>query len=218
MSNENKNPNLSDDVISKIDQAIASAQANKAKRTGESPPGPVKPKRPRLTPEARESRDAAREIEKAQKREARELAREVKRVAKEANKVPAHMKKVLKAAENLPPLGDGCNALFNDILQNADLAGIDALAQHLEHVVRLRRTEQALKAELKVAQVVRITGGHPRYLNMTGTVEKVQRIRCYVTVPGLDKPVYLFTSDVAPLTEEDHETVDETSVVRTKAG
>jgi hypothetical protein len=34
---------------------------------------------------------------------------------------------------------------------------------------------------------------------MTGSVTKAQRIRCYVTVPGVKREVYCFTSDIEVL-------------------
>ena len=39
----------------------------------------------------------------------------------------------------------------------------------------------------------------------TGVVFKAQRIRCYVTLEGVSKPVYLFTSDVSPVAAESSE-------------
>jgi hypothetical protein len=38
-------------------------------------------------------------------------------------------------------------------------------------------------------------------VGQTGTVSKAQRIRCYVEIPGVNKPVYLFTSDVETISE-----------------
>jgi hypothetical protein len=49
---------------------------------------------------------------------------------------------------------------------------------------------------LVVGQFVTVTGGDARFIGMTGTLEKVQRIRCYVRIEGQEKPHYCFTSDV----------------------
>ena len=38
---------------------------------------------------------------------------------------------------------------------------------------------------------------------MTGVVSKAQRIRAYVTVEGVNKDVYVFSSDLAPLADAD---------------
>jgi hypothetical protein len=53
-----------------------------------------------------------------------------------------------------------------------------------------------------VGQVVRITGGDPKFIGLTGALERVQRIRCYVRVPSNGRLVYCFTSDVQRIEEE----------------
>jgi hypothetical protein len=50
--------------------------------------------------------------------------------------------------------------------------------------------------KVEAGNTVTIISGDARYVGKTGTVSKAQRIRCYVEIPGVSKPVYLFTSDV----------------------
>ena len=70
------------------------------------------------------------------------------------------------------------------------------LALHLQHFNRVKATERALGQRVVQGTSVRIVAGDPRFIGLSGTVVKAQRIRCYVEVPGIKKPVYLFTSDV----------------------
>jgi hypothetical protein len=73
------------------------------------------------------------------------------------------------------------------------------LALHIQHFNRVKATERALDQRVVQGTPVRIIGGDPKFMGMTGTVTKAQRIRCYVTVPGAKREVYLFTSDVEVL-------------------
>lgn len=198
-----------DTKLSAIDKALAAAKARKAaKGTSDStPPADVaeaKPKKETQPDFAKAQRaealKAAREAAKVQ----REAERAVRRANKEANpKGPVHMKKVARAAEKLPPLGtDAAERIFNEITVNFGSAAISALALHLQHFNRTKATERALGQKVEAGTRVSIVSGDPRYIGMTGTVDRAQRIRCYVNVPGVRKPVYLFTSDVAVLPAE----------------
>lgn len=198
-----------DTKLSAIDKALAAAKARKAAKDGSTPlPPPAKePKAKKETQpdfaksQRTEALKAAREAAKAQ----REAERAVRRANKEANpKGPVHMKKVAKAAEKLPPLGsEAADRIFNEITVNFSAAVISALALHLQHFNRTKATERALGQKVEVGARVSIVAGDPRYIGMTGTVDRAQRIRCYVNVPGVRKPVYLFTSDVAVLPAEE---------------
>jgi DNA polymerase II small subunit/DNA polymerase delta subunit B len=190
---------------SKIDDAINNAKRRVKARTGEdstvdtdSKVSP-KPKRKRLSPEDREARDKARAEEKAQKKADREAARAAKKAEKEANRKPAHMAKVEKALAALPALSETASATLADITGSLELSDLENLAAHIQGTVRLERTKQALDRTLAVGQAVTIVGGDNRFIGKTATVVRAQRIRCYVEVPGFDKEVYLFTSDVQPV-------------------
>lgn len=201
------------DEISAIDKAIQAAQARKAAKAGTSdaseasatpkapkapktPKEPKEPKRPRLTDEEKAARKAAKDAERATKKAEREAARAAKRAAKEAEKRTPHMSKVEKAASKLPALSEAAQVAFNDIIANFGASTVSAIAAHLQHFNRVKATERALGQTISTGDTVRIVSGDPRFIGQTGEVFKAQRIRCYVTVPGAKKPVYLFTSDV----------------------
>lgn len=199
-----------DTKLSAIDKALAAAKARKAAKEGSSPPPAPTAKEPKAKKETQpdfakaqrsEALKAAREAAKVQ----REAERAVRRANKDANpKGPVHMKKVAKAAEKLPPLGsESAERIFNEITVNFGAAVISALALHLQHFNRTKATERALGQKVEAGARVSIVSGDPRYIGMTGTVDRAQRIRCYVNVPGVRKPVYLFTSDVAVLPAEE---------------
>jgi len=209
---------LTDKDVSAVDQAIANAKNRKAAREGSAPAAattegsapaarapkapkvPSEPKRPRLTDEQKAARETARNTERAEKKAVRDAARAEKRAAKDSSRQPAHMRKVAKAAEKLGTLNDAAQLIFNEATANLSAAEVATLSLHLQHFNRVKATERALSQSIEAGMSVTIIGGDPRFIGQTGTVFKAQRIRCYVTVAGAKKPVYLFTSDVQPAT------------------
>lgn len=185
----------SETSVDSIDAAIAAAKSGTTASKD-------KTSRPRLSAEEKLARDAARTAEQAEKKANRDAARLAKAEAKKASAKPAHMSKVEKAANKLPSLDDSASSLFGEITVNYTRDQITALAAHLTHFNRMQATERALGQKVKTGDSVRITGGDARFVGKTGTVAKAQRIRCYVTVEGVAKDVYLFTSDVEVLSSE----------------
>lgn len=185
-----------DTKVSEIDKLIAAAKARKAAKAalkGEAASDEA------ATPADKEAAKAARAEERAAAKAQREAERAERKAAKAASKEKkaAHMLKVDKAASRLPALDDRAQLLLSDATANLPAAQVAALALHLQHFNRVKATERALSASIEAGAVVTIVGGDPRFIGQTGTVTKAQRIRCYVSVAGYDKPVYLFTSDVA---------------------
>lgn len=220
------------DNTSAIDKALAAAKARKAMKSGAHPLNspatpfaptkakaakpakePKEPKRPKVTEEEKAAKKAARDAERAEKKAVRDAARDEKRAAREAARKPAHMSKVAKAAEKLPALSDAAQLAFNEATANLGAAEIAALSAHLTHFNRASATERALDRKLQEGDLVRIVSGEnsaTRYIGREGTVVKAQRIRCYVELEGVAKPVYLFTSDVEVLeSAETEEVADE---------
>ena len=221
MSDSNTIPSLNN--LSKIDAAIAAAKARKAAREAaraEAPPAAqdlemsepvdnvdVSPSDDLTDTDKRQSTRAAKKAMILADREARKAAKAAQRQEKKETKVaqrsgPAHMSKVDKAAAKLPTLLDETKQLFSDITQQLHADQITALVLHLQHHNRVNATQRALTAKVEAGTAVRIVGGDPKFIGRTGVVFKAQRIRCYVTVPGVNRPVYLFTSDVTPIEVE----------------
>ena len=215
--------------LSAIDKALAAAKARKAAKdaSASSEPAvamakPVKAelakgkKSPSTDDEAKAERKATREANKANKlskleaeradrRGARAAAKAEKLAALQAlndNKKPAHMKKVEKAGAKLPKLNDQAAVIFSDIISNFDAATIASISLHLQHHNRVAATERARNVRIEQGDLVRIIGGDPRFIGLTGIVDRSQRIRCYVEIEGR-KPIYLFTSDVELITRSD---------------
>jgi hypothetical protein len=109
------------------------------------------------------------------------------------------MKKIASAANKLPTLTDTAQLLFNEATTNFSAEQLTALALHIQHFNRVKATERALNQRVVQGTQVRIIGGDPKFIGMTGSVTKAQRIRCYVTVPGVKREVYCFTSDIEVL-------------------
>lgn len=202
---------LTDENVSEIDKALASAKAKQAARKGAGvnadavattakAPKAEKPakeaKRPRLSDEEKAARASAKETALAEKKAARAVAREAKKAERSASKSPAHMAKVSKAAEKLSTMSEAAQLIFNDATANLSAANVANLAAHLQHFNRVKATERALNQNIEVGQTVTIVGGDPRFIGQTGTITKSQRIRCYCEVTGARKPIYLYTSDV----------------------
>lgn len=197
MTTDNTTDNTTTDNTDAIDEAIR--QAKERASEGSDTPSEQKPKRKRLTPAEREARDAKRKEEVAARKEARRIAREKKRAEAEANRKPAHMAKVRKAAAKLPALSDAAQEAFNTISSKLSPQDVFTLNAHLQLHVRELQTKAALEANLTLGDKVRIVNGAARYIGCVGTVTELRRIRCFVTIEGVDKPAYLFTSDVVVL-------------------
>ena len=147
---------------------------------------------------AKAAQAAARAARQAQLKAEREARKAAKANDRQTGK-PAHMKKVERAASKLPVLNDQMQLTFNEVTTNFSAEQITALALHLQHFNRVKATERALSQKVETGTSVRIIGGDPKFIGMTGTVSLARRIRCFVEVPGVKKPVYLFTSDVEVL-------------------
>ena len=204
--------------LSAIDKALAAAKARaaaKASIDGDNQPIEVTTKeKPAKEPKAK--KETQPNFAKAQKKEAeavlraeakriRDAEREARKAAKATagdSKKSAHMKKVEKAGAKLPALQASAETLFNEITTNLSRVQVAMLALHLQHFNRVKATEMAAGRSYKQGQAVRITGGDPKYLGLQGTIESARPLRCFVNVPGVRKPVYLFTSDIEPVAEE----------------
>ncbi|MBM3298368.1 MAG: hypothetical protein FJY85_00260 [Deltaproteobacteria bacterium] len=182
--------------LSAIDKALAAAKARKVAKESSPTSESDDVKVTKSAPDKAE-KIAAREAKRAQLAKEREERRAGK--AAEA-KGPAHMKKIDRAASRLPVLSDPAQLLFNEATSNFSAEQITAISLHLQHFNRVKATERALGQKVQVGQTVKIIAGDPKFVGMTGTVSKSQRIRCYVTVSGIKRDVYCFTSDVEPQT------------------
>lgn len=195
--------------ISAIDRALAAAKARKA-ASEDGVDGGMKPNAAlssqSVTPEERAAEKAAKEADRAHRKAARETERAVRRQAKEAakaSKKPAHMKKVERALSRLPSLSEATQILFSEITCNLSAQQIDALSQHLQHHNRFMATVNSAEANpFPVGTTVRVTGGDPKFIGMVGSVVKSRRLRTKVQVPGMEKLVYIFTSQAEVHTSE----------------
>lgn len=204
--------------LSAIDKALAAAKARAAAKAavdGDSPPSAA-PAKEKQAKEPKPKAETQRDFAKAQRKEAeaalraeakriRDVEREARKAAKSTETAPkkgAHMKKVEKAAAKLPALNEAASLTFNEITTNFSRAQLSALALHIQHFNRVKATEMAAGRSYKQGQAVRITGGEPKYIGLQGTIDSARPLRCFVNVPGVRKPVYLFTSDIEPVAEE----------------
>jgi transcription antitermination factor NusG len=211
--------------LSAIDKALAAAKARAAAKASiEEPtsaaskpakePKVKKAEKPevakeRKTSASKELRDAAkaklnaeREARKATRTAARE-ARKAEKEAEKAGKKPAHMKKVLRAASKLPAMSAEAARVMDEITTNLSRNDLAALALRIQHFNRMKATEMSTGRRFKNGQRVRIVAGDLDNLGKIGTIDSARPLRVFVNVPGVKKPVYVFTSEV--------ELVEETS-------
>jgi len=185
--------------LSAIDKALAQAKARKAAK--DSSPPPAGDDVQTVTVQKSDTDKALKLAEREARRAQIAKDREERKAAKAAAqpKGPAHMKKIASAAGKLPSLSDSTQLLFNEATTNFSAEQLTALALHIQHFNRVKATERALNQRVVQGTQVRIIGGDPKFIGMTGSVTKAQRIRCYVTVPGVKREVYCFTSDIEVL-------------------
>jgi len=190
--------------LSAIDKALAAAKARKEAKgeLAETPvakPSKTKVERIKLDDATKAAAKSAKEETRKKRQAVLKQQREERRMAKVAERANAktpHMKKIEKAAAALPDMSPSTQLIFNEATANLSAAQINALSLHLQHFNRVKATERALNQKLEVGQQVRIIGGPTKHVGKLATVERTQRIRCFVNIPGVNKPVYLFTSDV----------------------
>jgi len=211
--------------LSALDRALEMAKQRAAVRAAtvaaEAAEAPVKsktPKEPKPKAEkpvkvvdlaAQSEKEAARAEAKAKleaQRAERKAATEAKRAAakaerdsKKQQRGPVHMKKVEKAAARLPKLSQDSQQMFSTITGTLGLVDMTILALHMQHHVRVQQTAAAHGRKFTNGQRVRFVGGDARYIGQTGEIDQARNIRCFVTVPGVTKPVYVFTSDIEPV-------------------
>lgn len=187
----NMNDESNESNVADIDAAIAKAKAGKKSESKET-----KAPKAKLTDEEKAAKKQEQEAQRAKAKAEREALRAAKKAEKDAARKSPHMSKVDKAAAKLPVLSQESTDLFTEVTTNFSRDQIAALALHLQHFNRTKATEQALGQKVKAGDTVKVIGGDPKYIGLTGTVAKSQRIRCYVTIAGFKKDVYLFTSEV----------------------
>lgn len=176
----------------------------------------TKAPRSRLTDEERAERIVAQEKERLEKRAVRDQEREVRRAAKQAlrsAKVP-HMAKVEKQAKNLPQLTESAQELVVNIQTDFDEPTITSIVAHLSHGLRAAATSRALTVPLKEGQLIRILaaeGSSAKWVGHLANVLQAQRIRCYVQPVGTEKKVYLFSSNVQVLADEEIESLEQST-------
>lgn len=136
-------------------------------------------------------------------RAADRAAKKAEREASKADKKPAHMKKVERARAKLNTLSSEAEQMFSEIVSNFGVAAIEDIAEHLMVHARAYKTQRALtQKQLPLGATVKIVGGDRRYLGMTGKVVHSQKLRAKVEVPGVAKPVYLYTGEAVEVVDQ----------------
>lgn len=194
-----------DTKLTAIDKALSQAKARKAMRdsTLRSEGGDTAPAGKKSGASSGDKAiKLAERLERQQKIVADRVARKAVKLKEKETVVkgPVYMKKIDRAGSKLPSLTTAAQTLFNEVVINFSREQLTAIALHLQHFNRVKATERALDQKVVQGMDVRIVGGDPKFVGMTGSVIRSQRIRCYVAIPGVKREVYLFTSDVEAFT------------------
>jgi flagellar biosynthesis GTPase FlhF len=184
------------------------AKEPKAKKTDEAKEA-AKAERAAAREAKRAEREAAKSAEteakaaaKAQ-RAAERAAKKAEREAAKAEKKPAHMKKVERARAKLNQLSQEAELIFSEVVSNFGVSAIEDIAEHLMVHARAYKTQRALtQKQLPLGATVKIVGGDRRYLGMVGKVVHSQKLRAKVEVPGVAKPVYLYTGEAVEVVDQ----------------
>ena len=189
--------------ISAIDRALAAAKARKAAKEefsdADAAPMLRKAEKSMIKPDAAEKAavKALKDAQKANKKAERDAERARRKMEKstvQAVKKTSHMKKVERALSKLPRLNEATQLIFNEATCNISGQQLDALAQNILHHNRMMSTVNAMKSNmLRIGDMVRITGGEPKFIGMVGTVAKSRQLRAKIQVEGVEKLVYIFT-------------------------
>lgn len=182
--------------LTAIERALAAAKARKAVRESTD-----SDEKPTTTNEVRDLKSAEKEAARARRaaeRETRTAEREKRKQEKQerTRNADVHMKKVETARKKLPSLGEETRQLFERATSNFDKVQLEALALHLQFHNRLQSTIRAPSKPIPVGTEVRIVSGDHRYIGLTGTISRSQKLRSHVVVPGRSREVYTFTSDL----------------------
>ena len=149
---------------------------------------------------------ASEEAAKAEAKAKRTAEREAKRAAKAleaSSKKPAHMKKVERARAKLGVLNTEGEKIFSEVVSNFGVYEIELIAEHLMVHARAYKTQRACNSEqLPLGSMVQITGGDRRYIGKVGKVVHSQKLRAKVEVPGVAKPVYIYTGEAKVVAEQ----------------
>lgn len=185
--------------------ALAALQAKKnAQPAANAPASPNRPAAPlaRRTSTERE-RLLAEYRAGVEARKAERAAKKAEKLAAYANR-QAFVSKVDKKYAGLAPIPPHLQEVFDGLtaLPPGDQA---LLATHLGLHVRREQTIAATQRTLTPGMRVRVISAEdPRNIGLVGTLDEVRRIRCFL-VPDSDptRRVYLFTSDVELISDED---------------
>lgn len=148
-----------------------------------------------LSAEERASR-AERRAEFLATNKAARIARKAARIEQRKAAKPNKLDRV---ANSLPELSDEAKQVIASIPVGEE----SAVAQHLQFSLRAVATAKSSDADLAVGQLVRVNGGHPKFVGALAKVTDVRRIRCYVQLLDSDRVLYLLLGDVEPISDDE---------------
>lgn len=197
---------MSETKMSAIEMALAAAKARKAAKEAVGIEDEAsRPKRTETASAVRAEKQAQIAAERAERKAAREAQKVLRDAERATTKAAgsAHMKKVENARARLPQLSAEAELTYNEIIGNYSGPTVAAIADHLKLYVRLSATQRASAgAAIPVGTTVRIVGGDSKYIDSVGVVTKSQKLRSFVKVEGVRKDVYVFTSDLSVVEEQ----------------
>lgn len=142
---------------------------------------------------------AKKEQERADAKKKRDEERAAKKAARPVREKPAHMAKVDSFRNSLPTPSAAVTAILESA-KSLSTSDLNILAAYVGCEARARQTVGATTAKLNVGDKVRIVSGQAtKFIGKEGVITRCQRIRTFVQVPGFEREVYLYNSDVEVL-------------------
>jgi len=187
--------------ISAIDKALAAAKARKASRAAATPPVGEMIATKKTHPEFMKAQRAEASKKLSEDRAARRAQREARKLEQQSTS-PTHMKKVSRAGDKLPSLGDAARSHLDELTTNLSRVDLAALALHIQHFNRVKATEMSTGRRFKSGQKARIVAGDLAHIGKIGVVESGRPLRCFVSVPGVKRLIYVFTSEIEAVEDE----------------
>lgn len=111
---------------------------------------------------------------------------------------PPRSKLKMATKKNLPKMSDAAQEIF-ETFSNLEAHDRFAFVLHANDFNRANASTSSRDITFEVGQQVRIIGGNAKYYGKVGTISDTRRTRVFVQLKDVEKPQYLFASEVVSL-------------------
>jgi hypothetical protein len=119
----------------------------------------------------------------------------------------AYDKTIVNSEARLPPISSLGRGLVALAVNNMDPKEVAVLAMHLNHTLREASINDSRKAAENggiekgtYVRLARVSTVAAKFEGMVGVVQQISKLRCYVKLRGIAKPLYVYMAEVEKLT------------------